>query len=97
MDTWQTVRRQSPEKDSEVTIEGLSSEITRLNDELTCASEAHLALKEENERMKAALRAAERAFSATGNKDMVQRMKTGVTGEVSKSTGFRLPPSRRVA
>lgn len=97
MDHRQTVCRPSPEKDSVVTIEGLNSEIARLNDELTCASEAHLALRTENERMKAALKAAEKAFSAAGNREMVERIKAGVTGEVSKPAGFKIPPSRKVA
>lgn len=97
MDTRQTVRRERPEKDSEVTIEGLKSEISKLNDELTCASEAHQAIVAENHRMKEALLAAEKAFSAAGDKEMVERMKIGVTGQRPKPAGFKLPPSRRVA
>lgn len=92
-----SARRRNLEKDEEVTIEGLNSEIAKLNDELTCASEAHHALKIENERMKSALKAAEKAFSAAGDKEMVRRMKAGVTGEIPRTAGFKIPSSRRVA
>lgn len=97
MNTQQQAREKSREKDSKVTIEGLSSEISRLNDELTCASEAHQAILAENTRMKEALRAAEAAFQKAGNTEMVVQMKIGVTGERPKSAGFKLPSSRRVA
>lgn len=65
----------------------------QLNDELTCASEAHHALKIENERMKAALKAAEKAFRAAGDKEMVKRMKAGITGEIPRTIGFFRIPS----
>lgn len=97
MDTLQDKGETAVEKDSEVTIEGLSSEISRLNDELTCASEAHHSVLSENQRLKEALRAAEQAFKATGDNEMVARMKSGISGEPPKSSGFKLPSSRRVA
>lgn len=86
-----SARRRNLEKGGEVTIEGLNSEIAKLNDELTCASEAYHALKIENERMKAALKAAEKAFRSAGDKEMVKRMKAGITGEIPRTIGFRFP------
>ena len=59
-----SARRRNLEKGGEVAIEGLSSGIAKLNDELTCASEAHHALKIVNQRMKAAFKTAEKALSA---------------------------------
>ncbi|NEH46108.1 hypothetical protein [Rhizobium leguminosarum] len=97
MNKQQTARNDCAERDSEVTIEGLSSEISRLNVELTCASEAHEAVLAENRRMKDALRAAEEAFTAAGNKEMAVKMQQGVTGERPRPAGFKLPSSRRAA
>jgi len=80
-----------------VAVENLNSEISRLNDELTCASEAHQAVIAENQRLKEALRAAEKAFNDAGNKQMVERLKADASGQVPKPAGFKLPSSRRVA
>lgn len=97
MGTQRQVQERLKKRDDDVTIDGLNSEISRLNDELTCASEAHQAILAENERMKEALRAAENAFSAAGNKEMVERIKSIGGGKPSKPAGFRLPSSRKVA
>lgn len=80
-----------------MTNKGLTSEISRLNDELTCAIEAHQSMLGENERMREALLAAEKAFSAAGDLEMVDRMKFGISGERPKPAGFKLPSSRKAA
>jgi len=78
-------------------IDHLKAEIARLNDELTCASEAHQSLTSDNLRMKAALELAEKAFSQAGNTQLVEEMSYGLTGNRPAPKGFKLPSSRKVA
>lgn len=85
------------EKESAVMIDHLKSEISRLNDDLTCASEAHQSLVSENQRMKEALEFAEKAFRAAGNSEMAECMTSAITGNRPKPAGFKLPTSRKVA
>jgi hypothetical protein len=84
-------------KESPMMIDHLKSEISRLNDDMTCASEAHQSLVSDNQRMKEALEAAEKAFRATGNSEMAERMTFAITGNRPKPVGFKLPTSRKVA
>ncbi|WP_457587693.1 hypothetical protein [Ensifer canadensis] len=85
------------EKESPVMIDHLKSEISRLNDELTCASEAHQSIVSENQRMKEALEIAERVFRAAGNSEMAERMIYAITGYRPAPVGFKKPTSRKVA
>ena len=85
------------ERDSHVTIDSLNGEIARLNDELTCASEAHQAVVSENQRLKEALASAEGAFIKAGNSEMAERLRAQASGERPKPASFKLPSSRKVA
>lgn len=85
------------EKESTVMIDHLKSEIARLNDDLTCASEAHQSLVTENQRMKEALECAEKAFRAAGDLQMAERIIQAVTGQRPRPAGFQKPTSRKVA
>lgn len=75
----------------------LKAENQRLNDELTCAGEAHQSLSAENHRMRDALEAAAKAFQDGGNKAMAEKMRFGLTGDRPTPSGFKLPASRKVA
>ncbi|KQT58125.1 MULTISPECIES: hypothetical protein [unclassified Aureimonas] len=73
------------------------AENAKLNEELTCASEANQSLTVENQRMREALEAAISAFRETGNMEMAERASFGLTGNRPAPKGFKLPSSRRVS
>lgn len=85
------------ERESRETVDNLKAEISRLNDDLTCASEAHQAHLAESQRMKEALELAEKTFRAAGNSAMAERMTFAISGNRPKPAGFKLPISRKVA
>lgn len=71
--------------------------IEALNIELTCASEAHLHLTLDNQRMHEALEKALAAFVEAGNEEMAEAMRYGMTGERPLPAGFKLPSARPAA
>lgn len=93
----QTARAMHSTEDSQVTIERLNFEITKLNDELTCASEAHQSMLLENARLKETLAEAAKAFNTAGNSRMAELMKNGIDGVRPKTTSIKLPSSRKIA
>ncbi|MGR9400226.1 hypothetical protein ACU8M5_10815 [Rhizobium leguminosarum] len=84
-----------PTDDGQTTIESLKSEIMRLNDELTCASEAYQAIASENLLMKETLAVAAKAFGAAGDTRMVNLMRGKAEDEPQRK--FVPPASRRLA
>lgn len=78
-------------------IDHLKAEVSRLNSDLTCASEAHQSLLHENQRMKEALVLAEKAFRSEGDLRMADHMSFAISGNQPSPKGFKLPSSRKVA
>ncbi|MEX2745873.1 hypothetical protein AB3480_32270 [Rhizobium mongolense] len=82
--------------DGQATIERLKGEIMRLNDELTCASEAYQAIASENRLMKETLAIAAKAFGAAGDTRMANLM-IGKAEDDKPQRRFVPPESRRLA
>jgi chromosome segregation ATPase len=85
-----------PSDESQATIRRLKEEIMRLNDELTCASEAHQAISSENSRLQAALANAADVFSAAGDTEMAESLKSELNGGRRKQPAISPPASRKV-
>lgn len=68
-------------------VADLETEIARLNDELTCGSEAYHSILAENERMRASLDVARWAFESLG----MTALAVAMTGELQSDGNPSLP------
>jgi len=75
----------------------LKTDISRLCEELICASEANQSFSIDIQRMQEALQLAEQAFQYVGDTEMAQNMVFGRTGHRAHSTNLNPPSSRKVA
>lgn len=62
-------------RDTVASIEDLQAEINRLNEELTCGSEAFNSIIADNARMRAALESAEQLLSQYGHAELATAMR----------------------